>query len=102
MYMKTRILAVLVIFVTFLVGFFVYKNEPNVSNNTEVKYPFQLGLDLAGGTQITYRANVSELDESEVEDAMQALKTVIERRINPLGKEETNVQIQDASFGNKN
>lgn len=100
--MKTRILAILVIFITFLVGFFVYTNEPNLSNNTEVRYPFQLGLDLAGGTQITYRANVSELDASEVEDAMEALKTVIERRINPLGKEETNVQIQDASFANRN
>jgi protein-export membrane protein SecD len=98
--MKTRILAVLILLITLLIGFFVYTNEPSLSKKSEVRYPFQLGLDLAGGTQITYRADVSELDEAEIEDAMQALKTVVERRINPLGQEETNVQIQDAGFAN--
>lgn len=98
--MKTRILAVLIILVTFLIGFFIYKNESGLSGSADVKYPFRLGLDLAGGTQIIYRANVSEIDQSEIDDSMNALKTVIERRINPLGKEETNVQIQDASFAN--
>jgi len=99
--MKTRILAILILLVTFLIGFFVYKNEPGLSGAENVKYPFSLGLDLAGGTQITYRADISELDESEVEDAMETLKTVIERRINPLGQEETNVQIQEANFANQ-
>lgn len=99
--MKTRILAIFILLVTFLIGFFVYKNEPGLSGAEKVKYPFSLGLDLAGGTQITYRADISELDESEVEDAMETLKTVIERRINPLGQEETNVQIQEANFANQ-
>jgi len=99
--MKTRILAIFILLVTFLIGFFVYKNEPGLSGAEKVKYPFSLGLDLAGGTQITYRADISELDQSEVEDAMETLKTVIERRINPLGQEETNVQIQEANFANQ-
>lgn len=99
--MKTRILAIFILLITFCIGFFVYKNEPALSNSENVKYPFSLGLDLAGGTQITYRADVSELDESEVDDAMETLKSVIERRINPLGQEETNVQIQEASFANQ-
>lgn len=99
--MKSRILAIVVLCITSLIAFFIYLNEPSLSKKDEVSYPFRLGLDLAGGTQITYRANISELDANEVEDAMQALKTVIERRINPLGKEETNVQIQEASFANQ-
>ncbi len=99
--MKTRILAIFILLVTFFIGFFVYKNEPALSKSEDVKYPFSLGLDLAGGTQIIYRADISELDESEVDDAMETLKTVIERRINPLGQEETNVQIQEASFANQ-
>lgn len=99
--MKTRILAVFIIAISFLLGFFVFKNTPSLSKNTDVKYPFALGLDLAGGAQITYKADVSEIDASEIDDAMDTLKNVIERRINPLGQQETNVQIQDASFANE-
>jgi preprotein translocase subunit SecD len=99
---KTKITAFLVLLVTFGIGFFVYSNEPSLSKREgEVKYPFHLGLDLAGGTQITYRADVSELEQEEVSDAMDILKTVIERRVNPLGQEETNIQIQEASFANE-
>ncbi len=99
---KTKITALLVLLVSFGIGFFVYSNEPSLSKREgEVKYPFHLGLDLAGGTQITYRADVSELDSQEVPEAMNILKTVIERRVNPLGQEETNIQIQEASFANE-
>lgn len=99
--MKTKILAVIILCVTLLLGFFVYTNEPKLSGKQEVSYPFRLGLDLLGGTQITYRADISELDDSEIEGSMETLKAVIERRINPLGQEETNVQIQEANFANE-
>lgn len=99
---KTRIVALLVLLVGFGLGWFIYSNESSFQKEGEsVRFPFQLGLDLAGGTQIVYRADVSEIDSSEVGEAMKTLKTVLERRVNPLGKEETNVQIQEANFTNE-
>lgn len=54
-------------------------------------YPFSFGLDLAGGTQVTYTADVSEVPEEEISGRMEALQGVIERRINALGVSEPNV-----------
>ena len=33
------------------------------------KFPFSFGLDLAGGTQVTYTADVSEVPDEEVSGA---------------------------------
>jgi len=99
---KIKITALLVLIVAFFVGFFIYNNEPALNKTgKDARFPFQLGLDLAGGTQLVYKADVSEIDKNEIPDAMQTLKDVIERRINPLGQEETNVQIQEANFVNE-
>lgn len=93
---KTKILALFVLIIGILLGFFVYSSE-FISRDT-TRYPFRLGLDLAGGTQLIYRADVSEIDVSEIDGAMETLKSVIERRVNPLGQQETNVQIQKTNF----
>lgn len=93
---KTKILALFVLIIGILLGFFVYSSE-FISRDT-TRYPFRLGLDLAGGTQLIYRADVSEIDASEIDGAMETLKSVIERRVNPLGQQETNVQIQKTNF----
>jgi len=104
---RTRILALLVLILGFLVGYFVYQTEPSLHSQEEnqsvqeSRYPFRPGLDLAGGTHLVYRADVSEIDQSEISDAMETLKNVIERRVNPLGQQETNVQIQEANFTNE-
>lgn len=104
---RTRIIALLVLILGFLVGLFVYQSEPSLhsqnQNETteESRYPFRLGLDLAGGTHLVYRADISEIDRAEIPDAMETLKNVIERRVNPLGQQETNVQIQEANFTNE-
>ena len=34
------------------------------------RFPFSFGLDLAGGTQVTYTADVSEVPEEEVAGRM--------------------------------
>lgn len=93
---KTKILALFVLIIGILLGFFVYSSEFLARETT--RYPFRLGLDLAGGTQLIYRADVSEIDASEIDGAMETLKSVIERRVNPLGQQETNVQIQKTNF----
>lgn len=55
-----------------------------------------LGLDLAGGSHLVFEADTSELPEEKKEDAITALRNVIERRVNLFGVAEPNVQT--ASF----
>ncbi len=77
-----------------MVGFFVYSNT--VSDTA--KYPFKLGLDLAGGSHLVYEADVSKIDRDEVADLMNVLREVIERRINVFGVSEPIVQVEQGSF----
>lgn len=53
---------------------------------------FRLGLDLQGGTQLSYRADVSDIPEAERADAVEGVRDVIDRRVNGLGVGEPNIQ----------
>lgn len=77
-----------------LLGYFVYTSEVDPNS----RFPFQLGLDLAGGTHLVYNADVSELPPEEVSESMQALRDVIERRVNTFGVTEPVVQVSQSSF----
>ena len=46
---------------------------------------FKLGLDLSGGTHLTYRADTSNVEDTEIKELMTALRDVIERRVNLFG-----------------
>ena len=61
--------------------------------------PFRLGLDLLGGTQLTYQADVSALATADKGNAVEGVRDVIERRINIFGVSEPNVQINRTSGG---
>lgn len=86
--------AFLVLILGFVVGWFVYAN----TINPEAKYPFKLGLDLAGGSHLVYEADVSQIDPEEVDDLMGVLRDVIERRVNIFGVSEPIVQVEQSSF----
>lgn len=86
--------ALVVLVLGALIGFFVYTN----TINPEAKYPFKLGLDLAGGSHLVYKADVSEVDPGDVSDLMNVLRDVIERRINVFGVSEPIVQVEQSSF----
>jgi len=58
---------------------------------------FKLGLDLAGGSQLVYEADVTNIDPLEVPELMGTLRTVIERRVNSLGTEENSVYLEKSS-----
>ncbi len=77
-----------------VIGFFVYSNTVN----EEAKYPFKLGLDLAGGSHLVYEADVSKIAPEEVGDLMNVLRDVIERRVNIFGVSEPIVQVESSSF----
>lgn len=57
-----------------------------------------LGLDLVGGSQLVYDADVSELDPLEIDGSMTALKTVLERRLNPFGTTEVSIAVEKPSI----
>lgn len=96
-----RILGLLVLLVGGAIGYFIYSTTAGLGGSAESKFDFKLGLDLSGGTSLVYRADVSNIDESEVSDAMDSLRDVIERRINLFGVSETTVLVQDANFINE-
>jgi protein-export membrane protein SecD len=54
--------------------------------------PYVLGLDLQGGVNLTYQADLGNVADKS--DAMQGLRDVIERRVNLFGISEPVVQIQ--------
>lgn len=54
--------------------------------------PFRLGLDLSGGTQLTYKADMSNIPEANKAEALEGARDVIERRVNVFGVSEPIVQ----------
>ncbi|HRH55830.1 MAG TPA: protein translocase subunit SecD [Candidatus Paceibacterota bacterium] len=59
-------------------------------------HPIKLGLDLAGGTELIYRADTSQI-ETDPEGALNSLREVIERRVNLFGVAEPLVQLERSS-----
>ena len=96
---KKRIFAVLVLIVGLGIGWAVFRGEGANPPKVLANHPFRLGLDLSGGTHLLYSADVSALSSNQVGDSMNALRDVIERRINLFGVGEPIVQVQTGSFG---
>ena len=65
------------------------------------KTPYRLGLDIQGGTHLTYQADVSAVADADQAGAMAALRDVIERRVNLFGVAEPLVQVEQGSQGSK-
>jgi len=85
-----RILALIILILAAGIGFFVYKSGAS--------HPFRLGLDLSGGSHLVYKADVSQVVSGQVSDSMDALRDVIERRVNLFGVSEPVVQVQGGGF----
>lgn len=75
-------------------GYFIYATTVNENS----PYSFKYGLDLAGGSQLTYVADVSSIKPEEVGELMDVLREVIERRVNVFGVSEPNVQVEKSSL----
>ena len=67
-----------------------------VEQRLEARFPFRFGLDLVGGTALVYRADTSKV--ADVDEAMQSLKEVIERRVNAFGVSEPVIQAERAGL----
>jgi preprotein translocase subunit SecD len=70
-------------FILSLIIIFFYKN-------------FSLGMDLAGGTILTYQIDWQNIDKTKVKDVLEQTKDLIERRINFLGVSEYFVSFSES------
>jgi preprotein translocase subunit SecD len=95
---KIRVWAVLLLILGLGIGYFDYYSG-HAPAGTFFDKPFKLGLDLRGGSQLTYRADISKIDPTQVGEAMTSLRTVIERRVNSVGLTEALVQTEQTSLG---
>jgi len=102
---KKRIAALLLLVLAVGIGYFIYASEPKLSGQTHTGFmnkPFRLGLDLSGGTQLVYRADVSKIPTQDVGSAMTSLREIIEKRVNSFGVSEAIVRTEAGSFANGN
>ena len=60
------------------------------------KLPFRLGLDLQGGVHLIYQADVGSISTPDQSASMDAVRDVIERRVNLFGVSEPVVQVERA------
>lgn len=60
---------------------------------------FVLGLDLQGGTQLVYEADVTGIAEAERLSALEGVRDIIERRVNGAGVSEPVIQINRSMQG---
>lgn len=60
--------------------------------NINKKFNLTLGLDLAGGSQLVFDADMSKISAANKVTALDAVRNVIERRVNLFGVSEPTVQ----------
>lgn len=90
----------LIIILTVLAGLIDWPTGPNLSIGKYFKeLKIHEGLDLQGGTHLTYELDTSKIAQGDIDQATQSVINVIDRRINALGVAEP--VIQSAKIGNK-
>ena len=88
---RYRIAAIVVLALALLLGYFVWS-----TNAPDSKYAVKLGLDLAGGTELVYKADTSNIT-TDKQGALESLKDVIDRRVNLFGVAEPLVELEHSS-----
>ncbi len=92
------IFVLLLLAISFDVPKYFNKVVDKVNNTTSLGLPripeknFNLGLDLQGGAELVYRADVSKIKMSDQTVSVEGVRDIIERRINGLGVSEPIIQ----------
>lgn len=103
---KKLISALIILVLGAGIVFFLFKSEPKLNKNFDTEssfvknHVFRLGLDLSGGSHLVYKADTSVVPSGQVNESMESLRDVIERRINIFGVSEPVVQIQHGGLVN--
>jgi len=90
---RYRVFSTFALVAGLLLAYFVWSTQAVQGS----RYAFKLGLDLAGGTELVYKADMSQTAVGDRPDALSALQGVIERRVNLFGVAEPIVQTEQAS-----
>ncbi|MBP6975495.1 MAG: protein translocase subunit SecD [Candidatus Moranbacteria bacterium] len=92
---KTRTQFILVLLLGLVAGVIAYPQItwfPASVTWIEDHFKVNLGLDLQGGIHLEYKADVSQVPDGKVGEALSAAEAVIERRVNAFGVGEPLVQ----------
>ncbi len=92
---KNAILLLIAIAALTILGvFFVYPASwSSWLSNTA---PWRLGLDLVGGTHLTYKIDTSKIASGDLQSTLAGLRDVMERRVNTFGVKEPQVAISQS------
>jgi preprotein translocase subunit SecD len=91
---KYRFSAIILIVGAIALGFFVWNSEKSEESTKK----FKLGLDLSGGTQLIYKADISQISPNDISSSMRSLRDTIERRVNLFGVSEPIVQVEEGGM----
>lgn len=98
--MKAKIKAFWLIIAVAVICGWLWKGDVILNGN--FKKDFVLGLDLAGGAALTYTIDTKALPEGTVvQDSVDALRDVIERRVNLFGVREPTVTTSFSRLANE-
>lgn len=96
--LKRRIIAGAVLIAGALLAVLLVRSVKPGHTDIIARHPFRLGLDLSGGSYLLYKADISQLPAGQVDDSMDALRDVIERRINAFGVAEPVIAVQTSTI----
>ncbi len=90
---KVRLTALCILLLTIGAAYLVYPQSPAISlGSFQRSGNLQLGLDLQGGSQLLYQADVSQVPNEDRQEAVNGVRDVIEERINAFGVGEPIIQ----------
>lgn len=93
-----RLFAVAFLFIGVILGVFgapeYFAELTGYQLPTVLNFPYRLGLDLQGGTHLIYQADLNNVSTPEYASSMEAVRDVIERRVNLFGVSEPLVQVE--------
>jgi protein-export membrane protein SecD len=93
---RKRFIALILLLLGTGIGYAVYQGEEHPESVFGGK-PFKYGLDIRGGTELVYEADTSKIALADIRQTMEALRDVIERRVNLFGVSEPVVQTEQAN-----
>ncbi len=89
---------ILLIGLSLLAGFFDY--EPLFKKWSDFR-PWQLGLDLAGGSFLIYEIDLNDVAPVDRDSVIKGLRDVVERRVNLFGVREPKVYTEKSGDANR-
>ncbi len=96
MIQRQRLAAILVFLVLLAIGAAIFDYDPLWTQISSFR-PWTLGLDLAGGSLLTYNIDLSKVPATDQSSVVSGLRDVIEKRVNLFGVSEPKVYTEQSA-----